>query len=325
MKTLVVYHRADFDGLFSGAVCLHWLKKLGHEVTLKGWDFGDTPIDGNDYVDIDSSIYVVDLPPECVEIEDGEHASFFWIDHHKSSIEKYPESLPGLRIDGVAACRLAWYYFQTGAEGSGLEWAVQKSEFISRLVREPLALTLAGEYDVWDKRDYRAEQFQFGLTACGPWTPEELAEEFLKFSRADGAPTGDLESMRVGKVCNDGEAAMKWQQAYAADVCKSRGYRVFSDGLWFWCLASIHAKNSMWFPQGSVPNDVDALMCYRIEGTGTVTFSLYHKPGREELDLSEIAVKWGGGGHKGACGFEIPLSEAISAGYIPRLLRTGLT
>ena len=31
--------------------------------------------------------------------------------------------------------------------------------------------------------------------------------------------------------------------------------------------------------------------------------SLYHAKHRKELDLSLIAVKYGGGGHRGACGF----------------------
>ena len=33
------------------------------------------------------------------------------------------------------------------------------------------------------------------------------------------------------------------------------------------------------------------------------TVSLYHAKHRTDLDLSKIAVKYGGGGHRGACGF----------------------
>ncbi len=311
MSVHVIYHRADFDGLFSGAVCLHWLKKAGHDVTLTGWDFGDPVIDVGYENDI---VYVVDLPVTCVTPED---CKMVWIDHHKSSIDSTNPHVPGYRIDGVAACRLAWQWFQQGAEGDGTELTnASKSEYVNRTVREPLALTLAGEYDVWDKRDFRAEQFQFGLTAHGPWKPETLADEFLKFSRANGAPTGDLESMRVGKVCNDGEAAMNWQQAYAEDVCRQRLYMVEWEGLNFCCLASVHARNSMWFPHNAIPLGADALMCYRIEGDGFVKVSLYHRPGGEELDLSPIAVKHSGGGHKGACGFQLTIGQAILEGIL---------
>jgi nanoRNase/pAp phosphatase (c-di-AMP/oligoRNAs hydrolase) len=34
-------------------------------------------------------------------------------------------------------------------------------------------------------------------------------------------------------------------------------------------------------------------------------FSLYHAKHRTDLDLSTIAVKYGGGGHRGACGFRL--------------------
>jgi len=40
-----------------------------------------------------------------------ERPGLVWIDHHKSAIEKYGATTPGYRIDGVAACRLAWQWF----------------------------------------------------------------------------------------------------------------------------------------------------------------------------------------------------------------------
>ena len=40
-----------------------------------------------------------------------------------------------------------------------------------------------------------------------------------------------------------------------------------------------------------------------------VLVSLYHVEGKTHHDLSQIAVKYGGGGHKGACGFQITLNE----------------
>jgi len=37
--------------------------------------------------------------------------------------------------------------------------------------------------------------------------------------------------------------------------------------------------------------------------------SLYHIDGHTHHDLSKIAVKYGGGGHRGACGFRISLAQ----------------
>ena len=46
----------------------------------------------------------------------------------------------------------------------------------------------------------------------------------------------------------------------------------------------------------------DALLGYMFNGK-CWTVSLYHAKHRTDIDLSLIAVKHGGGGHKGACGF----------------------
>jgi oligoribonuclease NrnB/cAMP/cGMP phosphodiesterase (DHH superfamily) len=86
-----------------------------------------------------------------------------WIDHHKSSIDSHPNEIPGYRIDGVAACRLAWQWFSLS--GASLP---QKPDFVQRSVVEPFSVRLAGEYDIWDKRDDRAETFQYALRACDP-------------------------------------------------------------------------------------------------------------------------------------------------------------
>jgi len=45
--------------------------------------------------------------------------------------------------------------------------------------------------------------------------------------------------------------------------------------------------------------------CFGFNWTGKEwNVSLYHAPGKEHHDLSLIAVKHGGGGHRGACGFK---------------------
>lgn len=304
MKVHVIYHRADFDGLFSGAVCWHWLTNAGHEVKLTGWDFGDPVIEVGYGFDL---VYIVDLPVTCVTPED---AKIVWIDHHKSSIESTDPYVPGYRIDGVAACRLAWQWFQHGAEGDGVELINPgKSEYVNRTVKEPLALTLVGEHDIWDHHDPRAEQLQFGLYSDGDWTPEKIADAFFRQGPNNG-------QVWVESLCAAGEVIMKWQRVFASQVCKSRGYYVELGGNRYWALASVHARNSSWFPNETVPVDCNGLLCYRIEGDGNVKVSLYNREGCEDIDHSVIAVAHGGGGHKGACGFQMTLGQAIVEGIV---------
>lgn len=153
-KTTVIHHSADFDGIF----CREIAKKFLFDAELIGWDYGQPKIPVPQ-----GPFYILDLSPECLDVEilsaaDAER--MIWIDHHKSAIEKFPSAFKGFRIDGVAACRLAWQWFTRPGEMSN---SFPKSRFIDREVIEPLAVRLAGEYDIWDKRDVRTDIFQFGL------------------------------------------------------------------------------------------------------------------------------------------------------------------
>src|SRR4051812_25171656 len=107
MKTTVIYHRADFDGIF----CREIARKFLPEAEMIGWDYGDTKVTFPE----DGMVYVLDLSPECFESVPFAvphlDRRLIWIDHHKSAIEKWSPAIPGYRVDGVAACRLAWQWF----------------------------------------------------------------------------------------------------------------------------------------------------------------------------------------------------------------------
>src|SRR5260221_503725 len=141
MKTLVIYHSADFDGIFCREIAR---KFLPEDTEFVGWNFGDEPLKPPQ-----CAIYVLDLPLDrvfgfdykTVGNERGPYhpAGLVWIDHHKSSIESHPNNIPGYRIDGVAACRLAWQWFFTGQNSVRLadeskRRMPSKQDFIDRKV-----------------------------------------------------------------------------------------------------------------------------------------------------------------------------------------------
>lgn len=84
-KTTVVFHSADFDGIF----CREIARKFLPEAELIGWDFGDAPLEFPE----NGTVYVLDLPPDRpfgVESVTPEMAArMVWIDHHASSLTKY--------------------------------------------------------------------------------------------------------------------------------------------------------------------------------------------------------------------------------------------
>lgn len=167
----------------------------------------------------------------------------------------------------------------------------KKEMFVDRVVTEPLAVRLAGEYDVWDKRDPDAEVFQFGLRSTD-LTPEHW--------NAMLHPLPEVAQLVVNLFAA-GHTLQRYQQRQDAGVVE-RAYLARFEGLTFLAL-NIARCNSLTFAARDVAETGhDALMGYYFDGYQWKV-SLYHARHRTDLDLSQIAVKYGGGGHRGACGF----------------------
>jgi hypothetical protein len=162
-----------------------------------------------------------------------------------------------------------------------------KQDFIDRKVSEPLAVCLAGEYDIWDKRDYRAELFQHGLRS------QDVGFQRLLRDNADAV-------QYTSQLLENGKCIQYAKTKENESIIKNFGFTVTLEGLTF--LACNAARyNSHLFTAGIGPEH-DALLGFNYDGKSW-KISLYHAPGKEHHDLSLIAVKHGGGGHKGACGF----------------------
>lgn len=291
-KTTVIYHSADFDGLF----CREIAHKFLPDAELIGWDFGDKPLE----YPPEGTVYVLDLPVDRVFgfdfTSDGHRRCLercIWIDHHKSSIESHPATIPGYRIDGVAACRLAWQWFTRPAIDDGASPRLpQKQDFIDRKVSEPWAVRLAGEYDIWDKRDPDAELFQHGLKS----------EELYSTAWDDMLNGENPGSSTVVRLLNQGRALQYARAQEYAQVITNQGFDIEFEGLKFLACCSHECDiRSHLFAAGVKPHH-DALFGFTFTGKAW-RVSLYHAPGKEHHDLSEIAKKHGGGGHRGACGF----------------------
>ena len=270
--TTVIYHRADFDGIFCKEIARKW---LGDNVNYIGWNHGDAKVPRPD-----GEVYILDLNPDCLDYTNKDLANVIWIDHHKSAIDKYQDL--GCRkyvIDGVAACRLAWQWFSGRFP--------DKEAYINRKVKEPLAVRLAGEYDVWDKRDPYADPFQYGLRVYEPDFARLLSETSTQY-------TLDL--------VTSGAQVQSYTNKVNAGLCKYNTWVMEFEGLKFLC-ANTAGGNSLFFAERDKPETGhDALMKFNWQEKGWC-FSLYHSAHRKDLDLSVIALKYGGGGHRGACGF----------------------
>jgi len=295
MTTTVVFHSADFDGIF----CREIARKFLPDAKLIGWDFADAPLEIPT-----GQVYVLDLPVDRVfgfkyEATDVDKpapqhpAGLVWIDHHKSAIETHPKAIPGYRIDGVAACRLAWQWFSGFVNTFGND-IPQKEDYIERRVNEPLAVRLAGEYDIWDKRDPRADIFQYGLRS------RELTTEDWTWILGTTDKVLIADDI-IHQLLVNGELLQTYQQRNDAGIMH-RSFVIEWEGLKFLALTTARCNSLTFASKDVLETGHDALMGFYYDGKGW-TVSLYHAAHRTDLDLSKIAVKYGGGGHRGACGF----------------------
>lgn len=296
MKTTVIYHSADFDGLLCREIAR---KFLPPDTEFIGWNFGDQAL----LIPLDGRIYVMDLPVDQIfglkfTADDALAPNFIerlvWIDHHKTSIETHPSAIPGYRIDGVAACRLAWQWFTFGVDSATKLPLPSKQDFVERKVDEPIAVRLAGEYDVWDHRGDGDLEFQYGMRLVDQGS--DFFEALLQMDSVGEKAV--IDTIEHGKIL------MRYDKRMNAMWLAESWHIIEWEGLKFLAQNSVQRGSGILDSKDKPETGHDALMLYGFRGK-LWTVSMYHSAvyRKNELDLSIIAKKHGGGGHKGACGF----------------------
>lgn len=110
MKTAIIYHKADLDGIGSAAIVL----REEPDAELYPADYEDEPYEVDNFKGKD--VYIVDFCPKEIEKIKEVSASFKWIDHHKSAMERHrklweSEDVNGERDLKHSAIYLTYVYF----------------------------------------------------------------------------------------------------------------------------------------------------------------------------------------------------------------------
>jgi len=314
------FHAADLDGHCSGALVKLWYS----ECEMFPIDYGD-PFPWKE-ISRGEEIFMVDfsLQPfdEMLDLDRICHLT--WIDHHVSAIKEYEAVLDSgykprmetiLSKDERAACELVADYIVPVKN--------QSSEmfFVTRAL---------GRYDVWDKQgcgriwDSIILPFQYGMRLrdtmpttdnamlfwenilmmddgpCGYETITDVAEILERKFDFMPASVCTAADVHARDIVNEGRVILQYKAQESKTLCKQYSTEVVLDGLR--CIA-INAPriNSETFESVWNPLKYDAMLSYywRNDQWSVVLFT--DKP---EIDLSEICKAHGGGGHKGAAGFQ---------------------
>jgi len=268
------YHSSDSDGHCSGAI----VKFHYPECEMWPIDYGDTfPMNK---IKDGETVYMVDfaLQPFDQMIELTKKCKLIWIDHHKTALEEAEKRgfvVRGLRRIGIGACSLVW-------------------EFINPHLPIPKPVKLLAEYDVWDHSDPDTLPFQYGMRMreTDPAT-EEGMKLWEKLFESYGRVVFNV-ILRQGKII------LEYQKQIDAKYCSRYAYPVTFEGYKALVL-NRGIANSMTFENAPGAKDADIFITYAFTGRSWIVSLYANKP--EDIDVSEMAKKYGGGGHKGAAGF----------------------
>ena len=257
---------SDFDGKCSGAI----VKSLYDHCEMIGVDYGNCDISGIN-IALNEVIFVVDFSfeKETMGILNNV-ANLIWIDHHRTSIEKMEgHTIQGKREIGKAACELTW-------------------EYIYPARQMPIAVKLLGRYDVWDHSDPRTLPFQYGMRLLDDTQPDSRvwAKSFLE-------RTFFYETLENGSICYKYQTQQN--SIYAASMSYEGEFEGYKAIIMNKPFANSQAFDSVYNP------DIHDIMILWGCKQGEFKYSIYTD--KKDLDVSEIAKKYGGGGHKNAAGF----------------------
>lgn len=247
------------------------------------------------------AVYIVDyhLPPEIMLELLKITSNVYWIDHHKTAIEKYkafPEKIMGLRVDGTAACVLTYIYFNLATlEGSGKAFPVTKE----MIEETPYFTRLIGDWDTW-KFEYGEEtkRFQTGMLMRDTTPKADVWQRLYEYNeRYDDAH---------GTIVDEGRVALLFRDQWAKDYLDHIGFETEFEGHRCFAVNLAHC-NSEYF-KSIEDKGYDIYIPFSWNGEDW-TVSLYTV---KDIDVSEIAKKYGGGGHLSASGYvckELPFSK----------------
>lgn len=274
MKTLCIYHGNCADG-FGAALVVR--KAIGKEnVEFHAGVYQTDPPDctGRDVVMVDFS-----YKRPVMERLLAQAKSFTWLDHHKSAIEDCGSLMETMPIQGCldinhSGAMLAWLHYFPNINPPAIIKHIEDRDlwrFQIDGTREIQAALFSFPYDF----DEWETLLDGGLNTCNILRVEGAAIERKHFK--------DIKEFR----------------AVAERRMKIGGYDVpVLNCAYFWSSDAGHmmAKGEPFSA------------CYWDQPDGRV-FSL--RSTDEGLDVSAIAKRYGGGGHRNAAGFKIPFERAL--------------
>ena len=296
---LIIYHRVDYDGIFSYCIVRKFLEQQPEYTSISGlgYTYGDNLPELSEIVKY-NTIFILDLgfSPENMIALKNCGREIVWLDHHETHIEnskKYNyQDIPGERKIGIGACEICWKY-------------LYKKEKLPTIIQ---CLSL---YDVWNKNtlnwDSLVYPLQLGLKSRYSTNAQKIWRDW------------DLGKFLVGsfftELVRDGQLISKYEKlrnmsqvrcySFPVEVAgKYQGVAMLTTNFTSTIFESLSRKYKIFICLNMKQGDLNHFM-----------MSMYCDPGSIDLNLGEYLIqKYGvsrAGGHACSCGTSLTLDEFI--------------
>lgn len=269
LPTICLYHN-DPDGCCSAAIVR---RALGPSIILHRMEIGDrVPWD---VIDSCEQVALVDysLPTEDME-RLRDKGGFVWVDHHKTSLARLEEAMsdvPGKRTLDRAACVLTW---QTCFPEQPL----------------PRSVALIGDRDIWRMQFPETRAFSEGL----------YNQDFSPSNDELWGPLLDDDENRMQDLIDRGAVLYEARLMTIKDIVARYGFETIFEGH---RTLAVNYRGSGDMGEYIRQEGYQLGYCYVEvvrDGSLRTHVTLYS----DQVDVSDIAHKHGGGGHSGAAGFQ---------------------
>lgn len=334
---LVLYHANCADGF--GAAFAAW-KKLGDDgaiyvpVSYDKFKFnvetGELTVDGVEYVTTDREVYILDFsfPVSIMEALFSGCSKVIWLDHHKSVFDAYklPLNLTSntyynaldigitgnhvVLLDNTrSGALIAWEYFHPAGYN----------------VLPPKLIRHLDDYDRWQFKIEGTKEFNKALWSYAPWSFEQwntmpmlLAEYSLEGYYDEGAAILRAHDQNVQSVIASSkrECSLMFFESHEIDnphedgKTLSMSRQVVVAGLAANCPK--HLASDVGHHLATESGTYG--LCWFVDTHGAIECSLRSNG---DFDVSAIAKKFGGGGHKNASGFKLSSIEVLNKFFYP--------
>lgn len=279
----IVYHDPCLDGWGSAFIAFKALTSKGFDCSLVPAKYGDAPPE----VTLNDIVYVLDFSyaPKVMQDLANRAGSVVWLDHHKTAIEawfKYVQDDAGFCLDNQAFEKV----LDQTRSGVGITW-----DYFHPGEPMPYWAVAVQDRDLW--------QFQYRSSKA-------VCSYLSTLRKGDIDLWEKMANSDFAQIVELGEVILLSHNKIVQDICNEGAIRISI------CGQEGLAANCT----GQYASDVGHELCKRSgqfgatwfqAADGRIKFSLRSED--DKVDVSELAKKYGGGGHRNAAGFTIPMNK----------------